>query len=116
MERERSRDEQLKSWRDEHDIDIERLDEGQKWIVFIALRVLAVIGDVAPLRRILTYFLVHSGLELGSKLIGALMATSGRSVRYHRSRTAEDLWKRVSNPVRGHRAPKLGPGIGMLAW
>lgn len=103
------RNEQLEAWSSEHDINIERLDEGQKWIVFVALQILALVGKVAPLRRIVGYLLVHCGLDLSSTLIGALLGTTDRNVRYHRGRTPEDLWQKVCSPVRGHRAPKLGP-------
>jgi len=90
-------------------VDVERLDEGQKWAAFVALRLLAVIGAVPPLRRVLAYFLVHCGLDLGSTLISALVGTSDRNVRYNHRHSAEELWRRVSHPIRGHRPPKLGP-------
>ena len=109
VKRERSRNEQLETWGDKHGIDVESLDEGQKWIVFAAAQILALVGGVRPLRRIVGYFLVHCGFDLGSTLIGALVETTDRNVRYHRSRTPEDLWQRVSSPARGHRAPKLSP-------
>ena len=115
-ERKRIRDEELQAWGDEHRIDVERLDEGQKWVVLLALRILAVVGDVKPFRRIVGYFLVHCGFDLGSTLIGALVGTSDRNVRYHRGRTAGEFWKSVSSSVRGHPAPKLGPEqVGPIA-
>ena len=108
-QRKRLCDEQLQVWRTEHGVNVERLDEGQKWITFAAIQILTVVGNVAPLRRIVGYFLVHCGGELGSTLIGALVGTSDRNVRYYRNRNVEDFWQSVRSPIRGHRAPKLGP-------
>ncbi len=108
-QREHLRDEELSTWGKEQSIDIERLDEGQKWFVFASLQILALVGEVAPLRRIMGYFLMHCGLDLRSKLIGALVQTTDRNIRYHANRTAEELWQSVSSPIRGHRPHKLGP-------
>lgn len=38
------RDETIESWAREHDIELGRYDEGQRWAIFMALQLLAVIG------------------------------------------------------------------------
>ncbi len=103
------RDRCLENWAAERRINLERLDEGQQWIVFVALRILAFIGVVKPLRRVLGYFLAHSGMELGSTIIGAVLDVSDRNIRYSQALSANEMWKGISQPVRGHRSAKLGP-------
>ena len=70
QQRQVSRDELVVNWGQEYDVDVERLDEGQKWLVFVALQLLCWIGDIAALKRLLGCFLSHSGMGLSSLLIG----------------------------------------------
>lgn len=109
MERRNARDEELYRWSEEHRVDVERLDEGQRWVVFAALRVLTVIGKLKPLRRIFGYFLAHSGMGLGSTLIGALIGVTDRAVRQTREHSAKQMLKSIRNPTRGRPKAKLGP-------
>lgn len=106
--RQRERDVRLEHWSAEHRMGIERLDEGQKWIVFVALQVLEVIGSVDMLRRVVGYVLAHSGMQLGSTLIGALVGVSDRAIRYTQALCPAELAEQLGRP-RTHRAPKLGP-------
>jgi hypothetical protein len=106
--RQRERDVQLDHWSTEHRIGIDHLDEGQKWVVFVALQALAVIGSVEMLRRVVGYVLAHSGMHLGSTLIGALVGVSDRAIRYTQACSAAELAEQLGRP-RTHRAPKLGP-------
>ena len=108
-EREQARFEQLEVWAREHDVNIERLDEGQKWVLFFAIKILALIEGITPLRRLIGYLLVHSDMGLKSPLVGKLLGVSDRAVRYTQSCTAGELWESIRNPVHGHREPKLGP-------
>ena len=108
-ERQKARDEQVHRWAGEHDVDVERLDEGQKWVVFLALQVLSWIGSMGPLKRLLGCILSHSGMGLSSVLIGELLDCSDRTVRTNRNHSAEDLWKSLSNPERKRQEPMLGP-------
>ena len=109
QQRQNSRDELVDNWCQEHDVDVKRLDEGQKWLVFVALQLLAWIGDVAALKRLLGCFLSHCGMELGSTLIGKLVGCTDRNVRYNQEHSSTELWQRLSRPERGHRKAKLGP-------
>ena len=106
-ERKCARDEHLDQWAKAHQIKIDRLDEGQKWVVFSALRLLAVIGGISALKRLMGYFLAHCGMGLSGTVIGALIGVSDRSIRQNKQYTADELWQRVSQPTRGHRPRKL---------
>ena len=96
-------------WGREHSVNVERLDDGQKWIVFVTLQVLAWIGNISPLKRLLGCFLSHCGMGLSGALIGTLLGCSDRNARYNKEYSAEELWQRISRPERGHAAAKLGP-------
>jgi hypothetical protein len=109
IERQRRRDEQLAHWSDAHRVDVKHLDEGQKWIVFVTLELMTIISALGPLRRVLGYLLAHSGMGLGSTLIGTLLGVSDRAIRYTQALTAKELMASIRHPVRGHRAAKLGP-------
>ena len=80
LARQQAREEQLRTWGDAHRVNLDGLDEGQKWLVFAALQILAVIGQVRPLRRVLGYFLAHCGMGLGSTRIAALLGLSDRAI------------------------------------
>ena len=109
IERKCQRDEQISGWGESHGIDVAHLDEGQKWAVLFALQLLAIVGNFKPLRRLVGYFLAHSGMGFGSTFIAALLDVSDRAIRYANACTAEEIVDSIRHPVRGHRAPKLGP-------
>ena len=44
--RQRARQESLKQWAAEHAVDLADLDDGQRWVIFAALRFLAFAGPV----------------------------------------------------------------------
>jgi transposase len=108
-ERQQMRDRRLAQWGEEHGFNMSSLDEGQRWVVFAALVVLGVIGELKPLKRLLGYMLAHSGLGLGSSLIGALIGVSDRAVRYTQAQSAREMLEHVRDPKRGHAPPKLKP-------
>lgn len=108
QQRRECRDKLVASWSEEHDVDVGRLDDGQKWLVFVALQLLAWIGDIGALKRLLGCLLSHCGMGLSSTLIGQLVGCTDRNVRYNQNHSADELWKRLSRPERGHRAAKLG--------
>jgi hypothetical protein len=111
LARQQARAEQLQHWSETHRVDLEGLDEGQKWVVFLVLQLLALIGTIPPLRRVLGYFLAHCGMDLGSTLIGTLIGVSDRAVRATRSQSAPTFWEHLSQPARcpPPPPPKLGP-------
>ncbi len=108
-QRKHTRDEVIARWGGEQEVNVERLDDGQKWMVFFVLKVLAWIGGIAPLKRLLGCFLSHSEMGLSSVLIGKLIGCSDRNVRYNAEHSSDELWQRLSRPERGHPKPKLLP-------
>jgi transposase len=99
----------LKRWGKRHDIQVQRLDEGQQWVVFAALQVVVVLGKLAPLRRLLAWVLAHSGMDLGSMVIGAITGVSDRAVRTTKALEPEEILHSVRTPSRGRGKAKLGP-------
>lgn len=104
-ERELHRREQLGAWSEEHGIKLERLDLGQQWVLYAALELVQLFDAVAPLKRLVGYFLAHCGMGLGTKVIAAVVATSDRAVRQTKALTPEEVVRGLRN--RGHRKQKL---------
>lgn len=71
------------------------------------MRVLKVVGTLAPLRRVVEYSLAHSGMGLGSVIIGKLSGTTDRAIRETQKLEANSLLSYVQKPIVGHRPPKL---------
>jgi hypothetical protein len=103
------RNEVFEDWASQHGVRLGRLDEGQKWVVFAALKVVAVLGDLPPLRRLLAWVLAHSGMDLGSSVIGAITEVTDRSARVTQALEATELLHSVRTPSRGRGKAKLGP-------
>ena len=77
---------------------------------------MTLIGSLPPLRRLLTYVLAHSGMDLGSTVIGAVTGVSGRAIRNTQALEPKALLHSVRTPESGHRPRKLGPeNAGVLA-
>jgi hypothetical protein len=106
-ERDALRDQQLRDWAKAHRLDLERFDPGQQWVIFFALRVMAHLDRLAPLKRLLGFFLAHSGMDLGSGAIAAILGVSDRAVRNTQVLDPPAMLRCVQQPVRGHRKAKL---------
>lgn len=114
--RECRREQILREWAQQHHVRLERLDTGQQWVVYAALSVMAYVASVAPLRRVVEWVLMHSGMDLGSIVVGAVTGASARAVRDTQAMEAPALLRYVQKPVVGHRKPKLAPEhAGLLA-
>ncbi|MBI4821605.1 MAG: hypothetical protein HY791_35415 [Deltaproteobacteria bacterium] len=106
----------LSAWAVETKIDLEQLDLGQQWVLFAALEVVAFLDTVGPLKRMVGYFLAHSGMGLTSAVVAAVVGVSDRAVRKTRSQSPEDRLHNVRHPSQGHRKPKLATrDVGRLA-
>jgi len=115
-ERECRRDQVLQEWAQQHNVGLQRLDVGQQWVVYAALRVMACVASVPLLRRVVEWALMHSGMDLGSTIVGAVTGASSRTVRDTQAMEAPALLRYVQQPVVGHRKPKLEPEhAGLLA-
>jgi len=106
-EREAQRMGVLREWAAEHAIDLARFDLGQQWVIFFALRVVAHLGKVAGLKRVVGYFLAASKMDLGSGTIAAIIGVSDRAVRSAQALEPQAMLHSVQHPVGGHRKPKL---------
>lgn len=115
-ERVRRRDERLGLWAEEKDVDLSRLDDGQHWVAYGALRVGDAVGEVPPLRRALTYFLVKADMGLTEPVIAAIAGVSDRTVRSIKALAPKELVTSIAQIERGHRQPKLKPAhAGVVA-
>lgn len=114
--RECRREQVVQEWAQRHKIRLQRLDIGQQWVVYAALRVMACLGSVPVLRRVVEWALMQSGMDLGSNIVGAITGVSARTVRDTQAIEAPELLRYVQQPVVGHRKPKLKPEhAGLLA-
>lgn len=95
----------LATWANDQDVDLARLDVGQQWIIFAALELIAFLGAVTPLKRLVGYFLAHCGMDLGTKTIAALVGTTDRAVRQTKALAAPEVLRGLRE--RGHRKAKL---------
>ncbi len=109
QDREVARQAALTTWAPQHAIDLRRFDEGQRWLLFAAFQMVQVLGEVEPLQRVLGYCLAHSGMALGSQVIGALLGVTDRAVRLTQAVAPTDLLHSVQHPVGGHAPPKMLP-------
>ncbi len=108
-ERQRIRDETIPAWTRQHSLDLDRLDDGQRWVVFAGIKAVEAIGPIRPLRRAIAYFLTRSGMGLTDHVIGAIIGTSERAVRTTKGLEPRALLEAVAQLTRGHCHPKLGP-------
>lgn len=106
-EREALRVSELRAWAGSHAIDLARFDVGQQWVIFFALRVVAHLGKVIALKRVVGYFLAISKMNLGSGTIAAIIGVSDRAVRSAQALEPAAMLHSVRHPVGGHRKPKL---------
>ena len=118
--REKARDRRLKEWAASRSIDVDGLDVGQRWVLFSALAFLAFVGQLAPFRRLVAYWLSHCEMGLSSTVIGAVVGTTDRAVRKGRQYSPREFWQRLQKAKRGHPPPKLrreqvGPVAKFLA-
>jgi len=107
QERLQRRDLALQAWASEHVIELDRLDEGQRWVVFAGLRGREVVGTFSPLRRALSFFLAKADMGLTDPVIAAVVGVSDRAVRVTKTMEAGQLLDSIAQVVRGHRQPKL---------
>jgi hypothetical protein len=97
----------LKAWALKNHLNLERMDLGQQWVVFAALELIAFLGAVPALARVVGYFLGHCGMDLGTQVIAAIVGVSDRAVRQAKSLAPEQMLHSIRHPVGGHRKAKL---------
>jgi transposase len=83
------------------------MDVGQQWVIFAALRMLAFIGGIPLLRRLVAWLLAHADMDLGTNVIAAVVGVSDRAIRTTKALKPKKLLHGLQHPVRGHAQPKL---------
>ena len=106
-ERELERTTTLRGWAKTSGIDLRRLDVGQQWLIFAGLNMIAFLGAIPVMKRLTGYLLAHSGMDLGTKVIAAVVGISDRALRTAQALAPAELVHSVRHPVAGHRKPKL---------
>jgi hypothetical protein len=114
--RREARNEVLELWAAGHDVKIEKLDDGQKWVIFAALAARDVFVGIPALLRLLAYVLAHCGMDLSAPVIAAVASVSDRAIRTTKALSARELLESVRTPPRGRGIPKLGAiHVGAIA-
>ena len=103
--RDTARQNVLAQWAADHGVRLDALDLGQQWTLFVGLQLLAVLGPVAVLRRLLGYLLAHCGMGLPGGVIAALLGISDRALRTTKALSPRQLLTTLRRP--GNRKPKL---------
>ena len=103
------RDAVLGSWAQQTGVALEKLDDGQHWVIFAAVRAAESIGSIRPMKRVLSFFLSHSGMDLPNKVVGAIIGVSDRAVQTTRHLEPKELIDVVAQTKHAHRKPKLEP-------
>lgn len=106
--RREAKDEALEVWASEHDVKLEKLDDGQQWVIFAALVARDAFAGIPALLRLLAYVLAHCGMDLSAPVIAAVTGVSDRAIRTTKALSAQELLKSVRTPPRGRGTPKLG--------
>lgn len=110
------RDETLDKWVANQRVDLRRLDDGQRWVVFAALQSATKFSELQPLRRVLAYVLAHCEMAIPGAVSGVLTGVTDRSIRETRNLSPEELLHSVRTVPRGRGKPKLGPeSAGVVA-
>jgi len=107
VRRRTQRDEVLLGWSQETGTTLEDLDEGQKWVVFAGLSVVEAVGASRPLKRVVSFFLSQSKMDLPNKTVGAVVGVSDRAVQTTRHLEPRELVECITQSNHGHRKPKL---------
>jgi hypothetical protein len=108
-EREQTRQRVLSKWAAKAGVNLERFDDGQQWVLFAALNIMAFVGTMPVMRRVTGYLLAHCGMELRTGVIAAVIGLSDRSLRTAQALGPAQLLHSIRNPIGGHRKPKLSP-------
>lgn len=106
--RQRLCDQTLAELEQRSQVSLAELLPEQRAVLFAALQVLAVLAPVPTLRRFVGYFLLHCGLGLSSRVIGAAMELSPRALSSLKQSDPADLLASLRRPKVGQK-PKLMP-------
>jgi hypothetical protein len=115
QKRQAQRDQVLADLQSRSDVSLTDLDEGQRWLVFVALHLLGQLGPMPQLRRVLAWLLCHCGLGLPVQLLAATLDLSTRALSPLRKTQPAELLRWLQRTP-GRKKSKLRPEhVGRLA-
>jgi len=103
------RDEVLERWAGDTGVALEQLDDGQRWVVYAGVRAAESVASVRPMKRVLSFFLSRSEMDLSNKVVGAVIGVSDRAVQTTRHLEPKELVDVVAQSKHAHRQAKLAP-------
>jgi hypothetical protein len=106
-EREQARATTLHAWAATAEVNIDRFDEGQQWVLFAALNIMSFVEALPVMRRVTGYLLTHCGMGLGTGVISSVIGLSDRSLRVAQALEPKQMLHSIRHPTGGHRKPKL---------
>jgi hypothetical protein len=106
-EREQARATTLHAWAATAEVNVDRFDEGQQWVLFAALNIMDFVGTLPVMRRVTGYLLTHCGMGLGTGVISSVIGLSDRSLRVAQALEPKQMLHSIRHPTGGHRKPKL---------
>lgn len=106
--RQRHCDKSLAELEQKSQVSLSTLLPEQRAVLFAALKVLTVLAPAPTLRRVVGYFLLHGGLGLPGRVIGAAMELGPRALSSLKKTAPSDLLTSLRRPNVGTK-PKLRP-------
>jgi hypothetical protein len=97
----------LPAWAASAEVNLDRFDDGQQWVLFAALNIMGFVGTLPVMRRITGYLLTHCGMGLGTGVISSVIGLSDRSLRVAQALEPKQMLYSIRHPTGGHRKPKL---------
>lgn len=113
--RQTQRDQALQDFKARSDLAIDTLDEGQRWLLFAALNLLALLQPVPELRRVVGFLLCHCRLGLKLQAVAAALELCPRALSTLKKTQPADLLRSLRSTPPGKK-PKLRPEhVGAVA-
>ena len=113
--RQSQRDQALLDFKARSDLALDTLDEGQRWLLFAALNLLALLQPLPELRRVVGFLLCHCGLGLKLQTVAAALQLCPRALSTLRKTQPADLLRSLRSTPQG-KTPKLRPEhVGAVA-
>ena len=106
--RHKQREQALQDFQSRSAVALATLDEGQRWLLFAALNLVALLGPISPLRRVVAFLLCHCGLGLKLQVVCAALQLSPRALTSLRKTQPVDLMRSLRS-TRPGKTPKLLP-------
>lgn len=96
-------------WSKEQAPLLEEATSAQRALLEAGVRFVAITGGSMLMRRLVGFVLLHTGMGLTPRQVGAALERTDRAMRNVRALTAEAFVDSVWNELGRHRKPKLSP-------